>query len=71
MPAQPYPDVEAAFDALVRRVFPKAKQGEFAGVPGWSVLRSANAPRYEGGTMLGDKIFLGIAQRKAGVTVYV
>ena len=71
MTAQPFAEIQAGFDALVCRVFPAARRGAFAGLTAWGVPRPARAPRYEGGTMPGDRIILGIAERKSGVTTYV
>lgn len=71
MPAEPFPAVKRRFDALVQDVFPNARRGTFAGIAGWSVPRPPRAPRYQGGTMPGDVLILGLADRKAGPTAYI
>jgi hypothetical protein len=73
LPAQPFEDVRASVDQVVKKVFPNATRGELSpGIRGWLVQRPPGAPRpAREGTMPSDRIFVGLAERKAGPTLYV
>lgn len=63
--------MEERFDAIVRAVFPEATRGNMGELKGWLWTRPPGAPKpAREGTMPSDRIFLGVAMRKAGPTFY-
>lgn len=72
MPAQPFEEIRAQVDRVVRKVFPKAKRSAESGMEGWAIPRPEDAPRpTREGTMPGDRIMVLLADRKAGPTLHV
>lgn len=56
----------------VRGVFPKAKEVFESDMPAWKVPRPPGAPRpAREGTMPADTVFIGLVERKAGLTVHL
>lgn len=71
-PASSFEEARAALQRTVKRVFPNAKPTEvWSGIRGWGVARpkAIVVPR-ERGTFDATRIVIGIAERKAGPTIY-
>jgi len=67
-----FQDAYAAFAKVVKRTFPKAEASMSHGLPMWAARRPKGAPSPGiEGTVDPAFTYVGLADRKAGVTVYV
>jgi uncharacterized protein YdhG (YjbR/CyaY superfamily) len=65
-------DAYAGVSRAVLRTFPKARPVVEFGMPAWLITRPKGAPRPEReGTMPSDRVFVGLVERKGGVTVHL
>ena len=65
-----YQDVHAALDVLLTEAFANLERTMLYDMPSWLVARPPEAPRPEReGTLPSDKVYFGLADRKAGVTL--
>lgn len=67
------PRYQAALAAVrrsVRAVFPEAKPVFAWGMPGWTIPRPPGAPRPARGTADPGHVFVGLVERKRGVTLH-